>query len=78
MFGKENQCRLTPAEVEQKASALLSQMTLKEKVWLLNGNWDALLIMINGKFFKGSGALLRAIKNKATRKRVARRRTGMV
>ena len=29
---------------------------------------DALLILINGKVFKGSGALLRAIKNKATRK----------
>ncbi len=41
MFNK-NTCTLSRAEIEQKANALLGQMTLKEKVWLLNGNWDML------------------------------------
>ena len=40
MFGKEQVCRLSRAEIESGANALLSEMTLKEKVWLLNGNWD--------------------------------------
>lgn len=30
----------THAEVDERAAALLGQMTLKEKVWLLYGNWD--------------------------------------
>ncbi len=40
MFKKETKCTLSRAEIEQKANELLGQMTLKEKVWLLNGNWD--------------------------------------
>jgi len=39
MFKKEN-CTLNRQQVEEKAQALLAQMTLKEKVWMLNGNWD--------------------------------------
>lgn len=41
MFGK-NDCALSREQVEEKAQALLQQMTLKEKVWMLNGNWDPL------------------------------------
>jgi len=40
MFKKETRCTLSRAEIEQKAGDILNQMTLKEKVWLLNGNWD--------------------------------------
>ena len=39
MFKKDN-CTLTREQVEEKAQGLLKQMTLKEKVWMLNGNWD--------------------------------------
>lgn len=39
MFHREN-CTLTEAEIEEQAAALLSLMRLKEKVWLLHGNWD--------------------------------------
>ena len=39
MFKKDN-CTLNREQVEEKAQALLEQMTLKEKVWMLNGNWD--------------------------------------
>jgi beta-glucosidase len=39
MFKKDN-CTLSREQVEEKAQALLEQMTLKEKVWMLNGNWD--------------------------------------
>lgn len=39
MFKKDN-CTLTREQVEEKAQDLLKQMTLKEKVWMLNGNWD--------------------------------------
>ncbi len=39
MFKKDN-CTLSREQVEEKAQALLRQMTLKEKVWMLNGNWD--------------------------------------
>jgi beta-glucosidase len=39
MFRKDN-CTLSREQVEEKAQALLEQMTLKEKVWMLNGNWD--------------------------------------
>ena len=42
-------CRLSPAEIEQKVTSLLSQMTLKEKVWLLNGNWDLLANQVKYK-----------------------------
>jgi len=49
MFNKERHCTLTPAEVEAKAAALLEKMTLKEKVWLLNGNWDPITNMIRHK-----------------------------
>ena len=40
MFGKENECRLSREEIEQRTASLLEQLSLKEKVWLLNGNWD--------------------------------------
>ena len=40
MFSKDQTCTLTREQVEEKAQALLEQMTLKEKVWMLNGNWD--------------------------------------
>ena len=49
MFNKASKCRLSPAEIEQKADFLLSQMTLKEKVWLLNGNWDLLANQVKYK-----------------------------
>ena len=49
MFNKASNCRLSPAEIEQKADFLLSQMTLKEKVWLLNGNWDLLANQVKYK-----------------------------
>lgn len=39
MFRKDD-CTLSRQQVEEKAQALLAQMTLKEKVWMLNGNWD--------------------------------------
>ncbi len=39
MFKKDD-CTLSREQVEAKAQALLEQMTLKEKVWMLNGNWD--------------------------------------
>ena len=37
---KKDACTLSREQVEEKAQALLEQMTLKEKVWMLNGNWD--------------------------------------
>lgn len=46
---KKDQCTLTPAQVQKKAAALLKKMTLKEKVWLLNGNWDLVSNMIRYK-----------------------------
>jgi beta-glucosidase len=39
MFKKDD-CTLSREQIEEKAQALLDQMTLKEKVWMLNGNWD--------------------------------------
>ncbi len=39
MFKKDT-CTLSREEIEAQAQALLKQMTLKEKVWMLNGNWD--------------------------------------
>lgn len=38
MFNKE--CNLSNEEIQVRAEEMLSQMTLKEKVWLLNGNWN--------------------------------------
>ena len=40
MFHKEARCTLTREQIEQKASSALKKMSLKEKVWMLNGNWD--------------------------------------
>ncbi len=40
MFHKETTCSMTREEIDQTASNLLKRMTLKEKVWMLNGNWD--------------------------------------
>jgi len=42
MFKKESKCTLSRSAIEQKAQDTLKQLTLKEKVWLLNGNWDML------------------------------------
>ena len=39
MFKKDD-CTLSREQIAEKAQALLEQMTLKEKVWMLNGNWD--------------------------------------
>jgi beta-glucosidase len=44
MFKKE--CRLSDKQVEEKASQILEQMTLKEKVYLLNGNFTVLKNLI--------------------------------
>ena len=38
MFQKE--CKLTEQQIQVKAEALLSKMTLKEKVLFLSGNWQ--------------------------------------
>jgi beta-glucosidase len=46
---KKGPCTLTPAQVQKKAAALLKKMTLKEKVWLLNGNWEPISNMIRYK-----------------------------
>ena len=51
MFNKENLCKFTPTEIEEGSSALLNQMTLKEKVWLLNGNWNMIYNGIRYKIF---------------------------
>lgn len=40
MMFRKNDCTLNRQQIEEKAQALLAQMTLKEKVWMLNGNWD--------------------------------------
>lgn len=40
MFGKTERDALTRERIEARVSALMSAMTLKEKVGLLNGNWD--------------------------------------
>ena len=45
MFHKEATCSMTREEIDQTANNLLQRMTLKEKVWMLNGNWD----MINNQ-----------------------------
>ncbi len=46
MFHKESKCTLSRSEIEQRANAALQQMSLKEKVWLLNGNFDVLTYTI--------------------------------
>ncbi len=45
MFDQDRTDQMHPhspprAEIDKQAAALLDQMTLKEKVWLLHGNWD--------------------------------------
>lgn len=42
VFNKDTVCKLTAKQVRQRAQNLLNKLTLKEKVWLLNGNWDLL------------------------------------
>jgi len=49
MFNKENDCKLTREQIDERAQTLLAQMTLKEKVWMLNGNWDTLWNMVRHK-----------------------------
>ncbi|WP_170311492.1 beta-glucosidase [Vallitalea okinawensis] len=41
MFNKKN-CPLTDEQIKEKAKDLLAKMSLQEKVWLLNGNWDTI------------------------------------
>ncbi len=41
MFKKDD-CALSREQIEEQAQSLLQQMTLQEKVWMLNGNWDPL------------------------------------
>jgi beta-glucosidase len=40
MFGKKMVCQLSGEEIVTGARDILARMTLKEKVWLLNGNWN--------------------------------------
>ncbi len=40
MFGKENSCLLSHAEIDEKVADLRGRMTLTEKVSMLNGVWD--------------------------------------
>lgn len=49
MFNKDTTCKLSRAEIEKRASDLLKKMTLKEKVWMLNGNWDMLTNQLQHK-----------------------------
>ncbi|HOT93357.1 MAG TPA: glycoside hydrolase family 3 C-terminal domain-containing protein [Anaerolineae bacterium] len=49
MFNKDARCTLSRAEIEQKANEILKQMTLKEKVWMLNGNWNMVTNQIRYK-----------------------------
>lgn len=42
MFRKDAKCDLTRDQIEQKASSALRKMSLKDKVWMLNGNWDTI------------------------------------
>jgi len=42
MFKKERDCSLTREQICERADALIAEMTLKEKIWMLNGNWDPL------------------------------------
>ncbi|MBN1877450.1 MAG: glycoside hydrolase family 3 C-terminal domain-containing protein [Anaerolineae bacterium] len=42
MYNKETTCELSRDQIEEKARSLLAQMSLKGKVWMLNGNWDPL------------------------------------
>jgi beta-glucosidase len=49
MFKKETKCLLSRSEIEQRAHDTLKQLSLKEKVWLLNGNWDMLTNQIKYK-----------------------------
>ncbi len=46
---KKDQCTLSREEIDAKAESLLKQLTLKEKVWMLNGNWDLLVNTIRHK-----------------------------
>lgn len=41
-FGKEKLCILSREQIEERAQELLRQMTLKEKVFMLSGNWDVI------------------------------------
>ncbi len=47
MFNKK--CNLTDKQIDEKANETLSKMTLKEKVWMLNGNWNIIKNMIKHK-----------------------------
>ena len=40
LFGKETTCTLTRDEIQARVEQLLKDMSMKEKVLLLNGNWD--------------------------------------
>jgi beta-glucosidase len=49
VFNREDSCALSRAGIEQRAQALLDQMTLDEKTALLSGNWDVLGAMVAGR-----------------------------
>jgi beta-glucosidase len=49
MFNKQDDCTLTAEQIDQKSQSLLESMTLKEKVWMLNGNWNPLMNTIRYK-----------------------------
>lgn len=44
-----NNSTLTKEQADAKAQSLLQQMSLKEKVWLLNGNWDIVTNVVKHK-----------------------------
>lgn len=46
MFKKIKNCKLTKREIDQESTNLLRQMTLEEKVLLLNGNWNPLTNLV--------------------------------
>lgn len=49
MFGKDQQCSLSPEQITNRVTSLMVKMTLKEKVRLLNGNWDVVRNTIKHK-----------------------------
>lgn len=42
MFGKDRSCKLTKDEINDRVENLLKDLTLQEKVLMLNGNWDGI------------------------------------
>lgn len=42
MFNKSKTCKLSQEQVNKQASDLINKLTLKEKIWMLHGNWNLL------------------------------------